>query len=155
MKKSKVKGPNREELKALIVAIGGPVKLRSLLTLFYERMAQDLMIGFFFEGRDLKKIVDGQTQFILMASGFIERFEGKGPSTAHVALPPILAGHFDRRLILLREVLSAEGVPEQWIALWIRFEESFRLVVVSEEVQHSPSSAGAAELAKKKGTPET
>ena len=138
MKHSKVKSPGREELKELVIWVGGPVRLHELLVLFYQRMAKDLLIGFFFAGHDLEKIAKGQTQFILMAAGLVERFEGKGPSTAHTSLPPILQGHFDRRLVLLRETLETQKLAPELITRWLRFEESFRLVVVSEEVQHSP-----------------
>ena len=95
-------------------------------------MGNDILIGFFFAGHDLTKIVEMQAQFILMAAGLIDRFEGKGPSTAHTALPPILEGHFDRRLVVLREVLSAHAIAPELIDRWVQFEESFRLVIVSK-----------------------
>ncbi len=136
MKHSKVKSPNREALKDLVTQVGGPDRLRRLLDEFYHRMEKDILIGFFFVGHDLDHIAEMQSQFILMAAGLIPRFEGKGPSTAHVALPPILQGHFDRRLVILRETLEANQIPEPLIQAWIQFEESFRLVIVSEEIQH-------------------
>ncbi len=127
----KVKAPSREELRDLITEIGGPDRLRELLSVFYQTMEKDLLIGFFFTGKDLNEISHQQSNFMLMAAGLIDRFDGKGPSTAHVKLPPILQGHFDRRLVILREVLTAASISPPLIERWIRFEESFRLVVVA------------------------
>ena len=107
-------------------------KLNSLLIDFYQRMNDDLLIGFFFQGKDLQHIAHQQTQFLLNAAGMIEKFEGKGPHSAHMEMPPILDGHFDRRLVLLRETLKAHEVPEHMIELWISFESTFRNVVVSK-----------------------
>ncbi len=103
-----------------------------ILERFYAAMAQDLMIGFFFEGRDLHEISRKQAMFVLLAAGKTNIFEGKGPASAHAALPPILQGHFDRRLLILREVLAEESLSSGQIDLWVRFEESFRAVVVSD-----------------------
>ena len=91
------------------------------------------MIGFFFDGKDLNHIADQQAAFILNAAGLRDRFEGKGPSTAHVALPPILPGFFDRRLRILEEVLASHHIPPSLAEAWVRFEAGFRAVVVSEE----------------------
>ena len=128
---SKVKSPSRDELRALITQIGGETRLREILDRFYHAMEQDILIGFFFTGKDLNKIALMQSKFMSMAAGMIDRFEGKGPSTAHVKLAPILQGHFDRRLVILREVLKKEGITDSLIDRWLQFEESFRLVVVS------------------------
>jgi truncated hemoglobin YjbI len=129
---TKVKAPNREELAKLITELGGETVLFSILKDFYERMSKDLMIGFFFEKHDLKHISTMQGKFLLMAAGLVKTFDGKGPSTAHTALPPILSGHFDRRLVLLRETLCARGLNEAQVETWIRFEESFRAMVVAD-----------------------
>ena len=128
---SKIKSPAREDLKQLIVEIGGAEAMTQILIDFYARMGQDVMIGFFFEGKDLHHIAAQQAAFILNAAGLTERFEGKGPSSAHVELAPILTGHFDRRLQILRETLAAHSVPKSTAEKWVQFEESFRKIVVS------------------------
>ena len=128
----KVKSPSREELRSLVERVGGLEPLRVLLHEFYQVMSKDLMIGFFFDGHDIAHISHRQSEFILMAAGLIDRFDGKGPSSAHVALPPLLQGHFDRRLVILREVLTKAGVAPDLIERWVQFEESFRLVVVAD-----------------------
>ena len=104
--------------------------LRVVLEDFYVRMEQDIIVGFFFTGKDLKRIAHQQAQFILNAAGLVPKFEGKGPSTAHVALPPILAGHFDRRLVILRETLLAHHLKSEVVESWVAFESSFRDMIV-------------------------
>ena len=131
MKPSKVLSPSREELQSLITSAGGPEALVLLVAAFYEAMEKDPMIGFFFTGRDLPAIAEKQAGFILLAAGMSRNFDGKGPATAHDALPPILPGHFDRRIVILKETLRSKGVSRENIELWVRFEESFRTQVVS------------------------
>jgi len=137
LKALKVRSPSREELKALFSAVlqqlGGEGAFYLLLRDFYRKMSEDLMIGFFFDGKDLDQIADRQAAFILNAAGLRDRFEGKGPSTAHMGLPPILPGFFDRRLRILEEVLAAHHIPPPMADAWVRFEAGFRSVVVSEE----------------------
>ena len=129
MKKQKVTSPSREDIRQLITAIGGAENLESILKDFYQRMHDDVLIGFFFTGKDLHHIAHQQTNFILNAAGMIDRFEGKGPASAHIALAPILSGHFDRRLVILRETLSSHGVSNESAKRWIQFEEGFRQIV--------------------------
>ena len=69
------------------------------------------------------------------AAGLIDAIEGKGPSTAHSTLPPILSGHFDRRILLLRETLIEAGINATLLELWVQFEESFRAQVVAPEAK--------------------
>ena len=93
-------------------------------------MKDDLMVGFFFDGKDLDSIAEGQTAFLLRAMGLAPSYHGKPPSHAHVTLAPILSGHFDRRLKLLDEVLTSEGLSVAQKQTWIGFENAFRDSIV-------------------------
>lgn len=121
---------NLPELRGLYSRLGEP-KIRAILLEFYERMSADVMIGFFFAGKDLKQIADKQAEFLLRAMGARPSYSGKPPALAHTELPPILSGHFDRRLRILEEVLAAHGVAAEDIRTWIGFENAFRDAVVS------------------------
>jgi truncated hemoglobin YjbI len=114
---------------------GGPgeIRLRAILDDFYRRLASDLLVGFFFEGKDLGKIARAQGDFLMRAMGATQSYSGKPPAQAHLGLAPILAGHFDRRLRVLEETLAAHGVPEQDIRTWVRFEGAFRDGIQGEE----------------------
>ena len=123
---------NRPELKALYGRIGGKDKLHAILHDFYHRMSQDLLIGFFFEGKDILAIADKQSEFLMRAMGARPSYAGKPPAQAHTALPPILSGHFDRRLRLLEDTLKAHGVAAEDIRIWVAFESSFRSGIVKK-----------------------
>jgi hemoglobin len=121
---------SKVQLKALFQKIGGEPQLAKILEDFYRRMSEDILIGYFFTGKDISHIADRQKQFLLAATGLNPSYTGKSPTTAHVELPPILSGHFDRRLRILEETLRAHGVDETDIGVWVGFENAFRKVVV-------------------------
>lgn len=123
----------KPELAGLYRAIGSDGRLRELLRAFYARMAGDTMLGFFFAGKDTDAIADRQSEFLLRAMGERPSYVGKPPAEAHEALPPILSGHFDRRLVLLRETLAQHGLAPEQIDVWVRFEEAFRDAIVAKE----------------------
>lgn len=110
----------------------GPERLRELLTIFYARLEHDPIVGFFFAPFDLAVIVEGQWGFLMRAFGAAERFHGRNPLVAHKDLPPILPGHFDRRIKVLREVLLEEGVDPDDVERWIKVENGFRRRMLGE-----------------------
>ena len=117
------------QLKALLQSVGGELQLQTILRDFYERMSADVMLGFFFTGKDIQSIADQQKNFLLYAAGLNSTYSGKNPHSAHLSLPPILPGHFDRRLVILKETLRDHGLSERDIKTWINFENAFRDVV--------------------------
>ncbi len=121
----------RPELRALGTALG-ETRIRQIVGRFYRRMADDILVGFFFDGRDLDLIADRQSAFLYRAMGLRESYTGLPPADAHQNLPPILAGHFDRRLTLLEDLLVEEGLAPHQIATWIQFENAFRAGIVNQ-----------------------
>ena len=95
------------KVRGLVGRIGGPERLREILRRFYEQLFEDPIVGFFFAGQKIEKIVSGQHAFLMRAFQETRRFTGVHPSKAHVDLPPIRRGQFDRRLVVLRDVLAA------------------------------------------------
>ncbi len=92
------------------------------------------MLSFFFDGKDLSQIADRQSAFLLKSAGFpVDVDELLAPSLAHKKLAPILPGHFNRRMTLLKEVLLASGLTPAQTEVWVSFEESFRGQVVSPQ----------------------
>jgi truncated hemoglobin YjbI len=96
-------------------------------------MASDTMLGFFFSSKDLHHIVLQQSSFLLRAMGQIKTYSGKSPGKAHVKIAPILQGHFDRRILLLRETLKEFSLTPGSIEIWASFEEQFRKYIVESE----------------------
>jgi len=120
-----------QKLQHLIEHLGGPEGLNQVLKKFYLKMSQDILIGFFFESKNLEHIANQQTAFILKASHLQKIYTGLPPSQAHLELPPILPGHFDRRLKILEQTLQEHKVSDEDIRNWIDFEKSFREIVLS------------------------
>jgi truncated hemoglobin YjbI len=96
-------------------------------------MSKDILIGFFFTGKDTDAIADKQAEFLLRGMGITPSYTGKAPAQAHEELPPILAGHFDRRLTILEQTLRDHGVPQTDIQTWLGFENAFREGIVKPE----------------------
>lgn len=117
---------NRQALKNLYLHAGGEEGLQEILRAFYQKLSQDLIVGFFFDGKDLNVIADAQKRFLMRAMGATSSYTGKPPAQAHLELAPILPGHFDRRLRILEETLSERGLMPEDIRTWIAFEEAFR-----------------------------
>ena len=110
---------------------GKPDRVHAILLDFYAAMSRDVLIGFFFDGKDLSVIAAKQAAFLLRAMGATESYAGKAPAQAHTQLPPILTGHLDRRLRILEQTLSQHGLTAADIATWVAFEEAFRDAVVT------------------------
>ena len=117
------------KVRGLVGRVGGPERLRDILTVLYDRLAADPMVGFFFADHDLEKVRDGQHAFLMRAFQEVERFHGRHPSVAHRDLAPILKGHFDRRLTILRGVLREAGLDPLDVDAWVKVEEGMRGVV--------------------------
>jgi len=117
-----------------LLALGqflGAARFRGILLALCEVGHADVTIGFYFTGKDLHGIAAHQTAFVLKAFGLATSYTGVPPASAHSALPPILEGHFDRRLKLLDELLEREGLSPSQRKAWIGFENAFRAAIVS------------------------
>ena len=107
-------------------AIGGEPKIREILQDLYTRLFDDAMVGFLFAGHDKAHLVDMQTLFTRrMLGDRTAVYSGKPVPEAHASLP-ILAGHFDRRHRLLREVLADHGVAPFPRDFWLRIDQGLR-----------------------------
>lgn len=124
---------SQARLHRLYESIGKEAGLRRMLREFYRRMSEDILIGFFFTDKDLDAIAEMQLQFLSRAFGATPSYRGKAPAQAHTELPPILAGHFDRRLRILEGVLRDAGLAPEEIETWVAFEGSFRPAIQGTE----------------------
>lgn len=125
--------------------IGGD-RLRAVLDDFYDRVMADVMIGFLFFGKDKTRLVEKEWEFAARLLGADVPYTGKGIRAAH-ARSPILGGHFERRLQLLRETLADHHVPAEVCSAWIAHTEKLRHLVTSNrgsECIHE-GSAGASQ----------
>lgn len=110
----------------------GPISdsLLKVLNDFYRKMTKDTMLSFFFQGKDIEHIIEQQRKLLLMVLGIEKKYGGKPVGTAHADMPPILQGHFDRRLFLLSETLKENNFSAEAASQWVGFERQFEKVIV-------------------------
>jgi truncated hemoglobin YjbI len=113
--------------------MGGEAALRRVLRTFYDRLFDDAMVGFLFDGKDKEKLIEHQLWFTARFLGGPSRYDGRSLPDAHAALP-LLPGHFNRRHQILKEVLEAHHVPDAVCAEWLRVDESLRTAVIKSGV---------------------
>lgn len=113
-----------------LARVGGKARLRQILEHFYSELAKDILVGFFFDGKDTAQIAHKQEEFLLRAMGAVPSYVGLPPARAHDKIAPILAGHFDRRIEILKATLAQFGISIEDQAAWVQFELSFRPQIV-------------------------
>lgn len=116
----------------LIEEVGGEEAMLALMRRFYDRLFDDVMVGFFFANSDKEALVRSQIQYVHAHLG-ARRGDYEGPSihSAHAELP-ILSGHFDRRHQILSEVLEEFEVPEHVRQAWLALDRSMRPMVLRQ-----------------------
>lgn len=109
--------------------VGGEAGLRRVLRVLYDRLFDDMMIGFFFAGRDKEKLIEHQLWFTARFLGGPSLYEGRPLPEVHAPFP-ILPAHFDRRHEMLRQVLDEQHVPQAVRDEWLRVDQSLKTAIV-------------------------
>jgi hemoglobin len=117
-------------VKTLYEAIGGEERVRAVLQSLYDKLFEDPIVGFLFEGKDKQHIVSEQLMFTCHFLGGPQVYTGKPLPEAHAKLP-LLPGHFDRRHRLLAQVLEEQRVPEEVRRVWLGIDENLRRSVLA------------------------
>lgn len=111
-----------------LTAVGGEAGVARILRRFVDRVFADLIIGYLFDGKDRERIWRFEVQHAMRQLGAEIPYQGRPLVAVHRPLR-IHAGHFRRRLAILRTVLAEEGVPEdvasRWVAADAKFERAF------------------------------
>lgn len=87
---------------------------------FYKRAFADVMIGHFFFKSDINHITEQQITFVTAMLGGPSNYQGKPLKLAHkpFMIRPV---HFNRRQVLMRDVLTdlqlAPELRDSWLAL--------------------------------------
>lgn len=110
--------------------IGGEEALRRVLCALYDKLFDDAIVGFLFAGKDKAKLVESQLWFTARFLGGPSRYTGMSIPDAHAKLP-LLAGHFDRRHLLLRQTLEEQKVPDAVRAEWLRVDRQLKYAVLA------------------------
>jgi hemoglobin len=111
----------------------GADALREVIGDFYARVFADVMIGYLFIGKDRQRLIDKEFEFTANFLGADIRYTGKPMRAAH-ARTPIMGGHFDRRLQILKETLADHDVPAEVREAWIGHTLALRAQVTTDPV---------------------
>lgn len=120
----------RQQFPDFFERLGGEDRARAIFRDLYDKLFADLLVGFFFAGKDKALLIERQLEFTARSLGANVAYHGKSMPEAHAPLPPILPGHFDRRHKLLADVLSAHGVDDELREAWLAYDKSFKRAVV-------------------------
>ncbi|WP_158542731.1 group I truncated hemoglobin [Lujinxingia litoralis] len=116
----------------VIEEVGGAERMEAMMRAFYDRLFDDLMIGFFFMKSDKEALIASQIAFVHAHLGSRQGdYAGPPIRRAHQQMP-ILVGHFDRRHQILREVLDAFSVPEHVKEAWLGLDRAMRDMVIRQ-----------------------
>jgi hemoglobin len=111
----------------------GAAALRAAITDFYGRVFPDVMIGFMFQGKDRRHLIDREyelTAALLGAPGVT--YTGRPMRAAH-AQHTIFGGQFERRLQILRETLRDHHVDPEVQAAWIDHQLALRSQITRDQ----------------------
>lgn len=115
-----------------IEELGGARKTEELMRSFYDRLFEDLMVGFLFASSDKEALIRSQIEYVHANIGGRQgRYEGPSIRKAHKTLP-ILSGHFDRRHQILKDVLQDFDVSKQVHRAWIALDLAMRPMVLKQ-----------------------
>ena len=97
---------------------------------FYKRAFADVLIGHFFFHSDISHITTQQIDFVSAMLGGPANYKGKPLKPAHkpFAIRPV---HFNRRQVIMREVLTDLGLDPKLRESWLATEEQFRQVIIN------------------------
>ena len=89
------------------------------------------MIGFFFAKTDLERLAELEHQHAARALGLEITYEGRPLDAVHHPRR-IFGGQFDRRMVILREVLEQQSVPTELRDRWLAHAAEQRDQVVQQ-----------------------
>lgn len=104
--------------------------IRAVSDELVARMSRDLMIGFFFAKVDLARLAELEYQHAARTLGFEVPYEGRPLEAAHFPRR-IFGGQFDRRMVILRELLAKHAVPASLADAWLTHAEAQRDRIVA------------------------
>lgn len=102
--------------------------MRSVVEAFVRRMADDRIIGFFFEGKDLTRVIRHEQEHALAVLGLGAGYTGRPIPALHKPLK-INAGQFRRRLALLQQAMAQAGLPEGVQARWLDAQRAMEAAI--------------------------
>jgi truncated hemoglobin YjbI len=112
----------------------GAETIEKVITEFYIRAFDDIIIGHFFFGKDRLDITKKQIDFATAMLGGPRQYNGKPLETAHESLS-IRPPHFGRRQVLMATVLKELNVDDEAAKGWLAMEERLRPLIFRKVVK--------------------
>ncbi len=131
---------------SLFERIGGDA-LRAVISEFYDRVFRDVMIGFMFEGKNKRLLIEREWELAAALLGGGIGYTGRPMRTAH-AQHTIFGGQFERRKQILREVMQEHGVDPEVQQVWLDHTESLRSQITRDRGSEcsDPATSGGPTL---------
>ncbi len=111
----------------------GASRFKAILTDFYLRCFDDVMIGHFFFEKNHDELLKHQLAFTAAMLGGPNEYEGRALAPIHKPLNIRLA-QFMRRRVILRETMADHGLEPDIIEAWTIIEDKLKALVL---IDHS------------------
>ena len=110
----------------------GAERITKILSLFYQRCFEDVMIGHFFFGKNHDELLKHQLAFTTAMLGGPSGYQGRALTNVHDPLP-IRPPHFARRRMLLKEAMEEDGLEKMLIDSWIGLEDKLKPLILKDK----------------------
>jgi hemoglobin len=110
--------------------LGGAAGLADVVDAFVDRVFDDFIIGFLFEGRDREALKRRECEFAAAHLGGPREYSGRPLGQVHKPLK-INDGHFRRRIAILRTVLREQGVADEIIERWLEHDTRLQALITT------------------------
>jgi hemoglobin len=124
-------------------AIGGTPVVSATVAVLYDRVTGDPLLAPWFDGIDLRKLKAHQREFLTVALGGADEFNGRTIAQAHDGLA-ITGVAFDALLEHLREIIEDLGVEPEGVAVILDRVGSLRSDVIGDTDTDTDTGTGAA-----------
>lgn len=120
----------------------GKENLVALMEEFYERLFNDVFVGFLFQAFDKQSLIDSQIEWLSAHLGDRSgTYTGLNLRAAHKNMA-ILPGHFNRRHVILKNVLDEFEVPLLVKEAWLELDQRLYAMIVRVGAETRSKPAG-------------
>ena len=117
--------------KDIMSRLGGFEYLLIILDRFYDKLLEDVWVGYIFKPFDKQKLILDQAEFINRSFGGPPRnYKPRNLNQIHKPLN-ITSGHFDRRHNILKETLDEFNIDEDIVQTWLQLDLKFKSIVIN------------------------
>lgn len=110
----------------------GADRVAKILSHFYIRCFEDVMISHFFFEKNHDELLKHQLAFTTAMLGGPSDYQGRALAHVHDPLP-IRPPHFARRRMLLMQTMEEEGLEKTLIDSWISLEDKLKSLILKDQ----------------------